>query len=606
MKTSLLFLLIPVISSTASVCTPCVNPEDSFRFLDKPVDLPGLNFPGLTCGTLQQGLPLFLAENDPRCNLVHQIGTYCGCPIQENACGFCDGYDRVAGVSDFVELEGTLYSGTCELANSYLQSLPKDSDECLEKTERWAETCGCGMDSESGDAGGSVDTVQADPDDELPPSEDAPPNANEKCGLCRHGVIGFPGKDLSHFLIQEASTRYDSLAALGNLTYLSCFMADALLQNGALPEFCSSERNRFIGGICGCPPIENECDFCPTKDITKPDDILEVAGFRVGFDTTCEDVDLALGLLDRSEFYCWSAKELAHQCGCNKGVAWYYGAATVVKHAVLAWVPRVSGVLSLLGSGYIIQDIFRWYRRTHSITTYHMLMLGMSLFDLSSSIAWMFSTLPVPQNDWVGALGVCKLASYSFPSDIAIDWYPLIFLPCFKDGARGNEATCKTQGFFLELGFVGSSTFNVSLTFFYLLSIVYNYPDFKTTALRKYLLGVPTILALALASAGVPHYQSDVIGCLISNPFTQESNSGTWRYFIIFSILPIALATSISFVALSGNVAGRQNVGDFRALQQRKVSRLQRDPDTLWDRTWSGILDRGHLTEGIVPTTKEH
>jgi hypothetical protein len=192
-----------------------------------------------------------------------------------------------------------------------------------------------------------------------------------------------------------------------------------------------------------------------------------VAGFRVGFDTTCEDVDLALGQLDRREFYCWSAKELTHQCGCNKGVAWYYGAATVAKHAVLlAWIPRVSGVLSLLGSGYIIQDIFRWYRRTHSITTYHMLMLGMSLFDISSSIAWMFSTLPVPQNDWVGALGACKLASYSFPSDIDIDWYPLIFLPCFKDGARGNEATCKTQGFFLELGFVGSSTFNVSLTFF--------------------------------------------------------------------------------------------------------------------------------------------
>jgi hypothetical protein len=73
-------------------------------------------------------------------------------------------------------------------------------------------------------------------------------------------------------------------------------------------------------------------------------------------------------------------------------------------------------------------------------------MLAMSAFDVFGSIAWGLTTLPIPEYE------------YGEPSGIY--------------GARGNEKTCKTQGFFIQLGYT-SIFYNMSLSFYFLMVVRY-------------------------------------------------------------------------------------------------------------------------------------
>lgn len=53
-------------------------------------------------------------------------------------------------------------------------------------------------------------------------------------------------------------------------------------------------------------------------------------------------------------------------------------------------------------------------------------MVAMAVFDIVNSVGWAFSTLPIPEYDKYGD-------------------YTNIY------GAKGNEATCTAQGFFIQL-----------------------------------------------------------------------------------------------------------------------------------------------------------
>jgi hypothetical protein len=81
--------------------------------------------------------------------------------------------------------------------------------------------------------------------------------------------------------------------------------------------------------------------------------------------------------------------------------------------------------LALQGSLYILWDIFS-QRKKKLDKTYPQLMVAMSIFDLSNSFALLLSTLPIPQYD-----------EYGDPTGIY--------------GARGTQATCTAQGFFIQL-----------------------------------------------------------------------------------------------------------------------------------------------------------
>lgn len=158
-----------------------------------------------------------------------------------------------------------------------------------------------------------------------------------------------------------------------------------------------------------------EClQFCPTHDLTRPNYTTPVFSVRTEIKGgVCADMEDILTQVDRTDYMCWTARhQNAHQCGCNGGVAWYLGADTKRKHAVLTWVPRVSGFLSLLGSGFILYDIIRNHKQ--SITTYHWLVMGMSFFDLFSSMAWVVASLAVPEEDYTGETGTCTYTTEPF------------------------------------------------------------------------------------------------------------------------------------------------------------------------------------------------
>lgn len=88
----------------------------------------------------------------------------------------------------------------------------------------------------------------------------------------------------------------------------------------------------------------------------------------------------------------------------------------------LGVLPLFSGSLSLFGSSWIIVEVATTKAKRHSV--YNRLLLGMSIVDVSTSIAYMFTTIPIPAG-----------------TDEVL-W------------AYGNTHTCTAQGFFIQLGIV--------------------------------------------------------------------------------------------------------------------------------------------------------
>ena len=119
--------------------------------------------------------------------------------------------------------------------------------------------------------------------------------------------------------------------------------------------------------------------------------------------------------------------------------------------------------------------------------TYSRLLLVMSLFDLSTSIAQALGTWPMPVESGV------------------------VY-------AVGNEMTCNAQGFFTQLG-VGAPMMNCSLTFYYLMVI--GFPlisEARVLQIEWFLFGIPLTVAFSTAIMGLPLtlYNPSGLWCWIS------------------------------------------------------------------------------------------
>jgi len=68
----------------------------------------------------------------------------------------------------------------------------------------------------------------------------------------------------------------------------------------------------------------------------------------------------------------------------------------------LAIIPHVTGTLSVLGSCWILYDVWTRLKRKKSITTYHRILMGMSVYDAVCSFSLGLSTWPMP----IGTEGV--------------------------------------------------------------------------------------------------------------------------------------------------------------------------------------------------------
>jgi hypothetical protein len=146
--------------------------------------------------------------------------------------------------------------------------------------------------------------------------------------------------------------------------------------------------------------------------------------------------------------------------------------ASISQQMVLAIVPKVSSMLSILCGLYIIWDTISLPRNTRKM--YHRIILGMSLSDVVSSSAWFFTTWPTPPE----------------------------VLPVW--GASGTQATCSAQGFFAQLS-LATVLYNGSLALYYYLVIRRGWTEraLEQSKVEWFMHGISLSIPLATSSAAV-------------------------------------------------------------------------------------------------------
>ena len=133
-------------------------------------------------------------------------------------------------------------------------------------------------------------------------------------------------------------------------------------------------------------------------------------------------------------------------------------------------IPTVTGTISFLSSSTIIYVILR--SKSGIKTTYHRIILGLSIADCAASLAIALTTLLMPKD----VIYPFALASY------------------------GNVATCEAQGLVYIIGNAACFCMNGVLNIYYLCSLRFNMPE-KT--FRCYL-EIPLYIVTLLMSIGVP------------------------------------------------------------------------------------------------------
>lgn len=172
--------------------------------------------------------------------------------------------------------------------------------------------------------------------------------------------------------------------------------------------------------------------------------------------------------------------------------SWGHGVA-------LAVAPKIPASLSLLGSLYIVYDILKMPRPKRRV--YHRLLLGMSLFDCLASIAWFLGTWTLPAES----------------------------IPIY--GANGSNATCATQGFFVQLS-ISTVLYNGCLAVYYFLVIRLGWTDdrIKKSKVEYAFHALPTLFGLGTATAALSMGLFNPLGweCWISGvPINCEES---WRH----------------------------------------------------------------------------
>lgn len=482
---------------------------------DQPLSLPDPYSYLQTCGQVADVAEMMLQEGSEECSSLQSLQSYCGCAIPDNACRLCGQDDLVvrnkATVVDFdVPLLTEPYI-TCEIVQEYLHSTSAESGQCSEGQELH-QMCGCGPPPNDSDSAKD----ENDNDITMGSAQEPVGSDPTKCSLCEDGgTLGFPEKDISSYIAATgAANLFDGIGE----AVVTCQMTDTLLSLlAADPQPCSEIRY-FLSGICGCPvpPMNGPaCVFCGGEELDPDTMVYSIQDYTVQGHrfppARCGDIELFAQYREKTDDVCFYARQIRHLCGCNGGEFNYLNSGAnsndQVRKKALAWSPRATGLLSLLGSILIIRDVLK-RRRSNNNTVYHQIIFGISIFDAFGSVGWILSTLPIPE--------------YTTGGD-----------PTAIYGAKGNEGTCTAQGFILQLGYT-SIFYNVSLSFYYLLTIRYGWRDAMIRPYFKWF-HVPAVFGLGLALAGIPYYSNSFFVChLVPPPLAKN-----FRVIIWFVIVPI-------------------------------------------------------------------
>jgi len=226
-------------------------------------------------------------------------------------------------------------------------------------------------------------------------------------------------------------------------------------------------------------------------------------------------------------------------CGCS-GTG-YVGANSERKKALLAWLPRISASLSIMGSSYIIIDISR--SKELRIKLINQILVGLSVFDFIGSMAYALTTLPIYKEDFVY-------------------------------GALGNKQTCIAQGFFIQIGTI-SALLNVSLSMYYLGRLKYSWGRHEMKKIKIFLFAAPILVGLVFAGAGIPFYDNMFLWC---------NNSAKWWPEIPI-IIAIVAASTIMFTLYRHVSNGEKAMMVYR---RYSISSLDSSMSSsvMWESAW--------------------
>ncbi|KAL7491205.1 hypothetical protein ACHAWT_000741 [Skeletonema menzelii] len=179
----------------------------------------------------------------------------------------------------------------------------------------------------------------------------------------------------------------------------------------------------------------------------------------------------------------------------------------ITKLKAMAIAPKVTGIISLISSTFIIQHVLRDRKRRN--LTYHRLLLGMSISDFFGSLMCFLSTWPIPRGE-----------------------------ACL---AAGTTATCTAQGFFNQTAALCTPTYNISLAVYYILVIVKGRKESRVSKIEKYLHALPILAGFGtgFAALGLKLYNGAGWICWIApapnNPERNDPNYGIYRLAFLYA-----------------------------------------------------------------------
>jgi len=225
----------------------------------------------------------------------------------------------------------------------------------------------------------------------------------------------------------------------------------------------------------------------------------------------------------------------------------------------MALAPKVTGLISLISSTFIIQHVLRDPRRRG--LTYHRLLLGMSISDFFGSLMCFLSTWPIPRGE-----------------------------ACL---AAGTTMTCTVQGFFNQTAALTTPTYNISLAIYYVLVIVKGWKENRVSKIEKYLHALPILAGFGTGIAGLALKLYNGAGwiCWIApspnNPERDNPHYGIFRLAFLYAdawaiIIFLAICMFIIYVHV---LKQEQKLDKYRASflqKKRKQSKKIRNQAYLY------------------------
>ena len=247
---------------------------------------------------------------------------------------------------------------------------------------------------------------------------------------------------------------------------------------------------------------------------------------------------------------------------------------SLAQRRALAFMPKLTGFTSMFFSSLIVWTVLRDQRRR--CQTYHRLLLGISVCDLSASFWLALSTWPIPKEE--NAL-----------------W------------AVGNTTSCTVQGFFTQAG-ISSSFYNASLSIYYLLVVRFNYKEHQLHRIEYALHSVPILWALGTAVTGL--VLQDVYGN--ANLWCWVSQSAeTFRWVAFYGPLwTMILIVTINCLWMYQHVCKIETAAQkYRLFERSSSSSSQQQPQQQEAGTRAILTDpptaKGHTFENTQQQAQE-